>query len=269
MGTIILLDLNDMVKLLLKMDIGHEAAAETLVDVATGAAAPRAIANALADDETAESLRAGAAAGNNGLALEDGASGHSISHQDIRVMCQSVTAFVGNMTLRFEDMDKKVDKGFKSVSGEMKKIDKKVEKMEKVNKKVEKMEKVNKEEMKDRKKTMECRKKRMADVDAQQGSSSGTVKRKKLSKVEKFNKYDEHHEAAFMDRVKNDMKYGGESAVVPKEIIEVMLQCERIEMDVLDVREAMGQYYRQYKMQNRSLIGYKKNKQCYPGFHLI
>lgn len=145
-------------------------------------------------------------------------------------------------------MTKGVEKVAKGVNSEMKKLHKHADKMEK---------------------EMDFMKKRLAAVDAQQGSSSGTVKRKKLSKIEKFNRYDKNHEDAFTAHVENDRKYGRPSAAVPAKIIEVMRKYENIEMDKNDVVKAMGDYHKQYKMQNCYLPDFKRNKQCYPGFHLF
>ena len=76
---------------------------------------------------------------------------------------------------------------------------------------------------------------------ASAGAAGGTVKRRKLTKPEKFNVNDEQHQAAFMDRVKLDTARGGKA--LPGDIIDVMFKLERMLMDVSDVRAAMEAYY--------------------------
>jgi hypothetical protein len=67
-GEVVLLNLEDMVTMLLSCNIPglKRAIVRNTINLATGAAAPQAIANAMAADETAEALRAGAAAGGAG-----------------------------------------------------------------------------------------------------------------------------------------------------------------------------------------------------------
>ena len=67
-GEVVLLNLDDMVTLLLDCNIPglRRAAGRNTINLATGAAAPQAMANAMAKDAPAEALRAGAAAGGAG-----------------------------------------------------------------------------------------------------------------------------------------------------------------------------------------------------------
>jgi hypothetical protein len=67
-GEVVLLNLEDMVTMLLDCNIPglRRAAGRNTINLATGAAAPQAIANAMAKDAPAEALRAGAAAGGAG-----------------------------------------------------------------------------------------------------------------------------------------------------------------------------------------------------------
>ena len=67
-GEIALLKLEDMVTMLLDCNIPglRRAAGRNTINLATGAAAPQAMANAMATDAPAEALRAGAAAGGAG-----------------------------------------------------------------------------------------------------------------------------------------------------------------------------------------------------------
>ena len=67
-GEVVLLNLEDMVTMLLSCNIPglKRAIVRNTINLATGAAAPQAMANAMAADETAEALRAGAAAGGAG-----------------------------------------------------------------------------------------------------------------------------------------------------------------------------------------------------------
>jgi hypothetical protein len=67
-GEVVLLNLEDMVTMLLSCNIPglRRAAGRNTINLATGAAAPQAIANAMAKDAPAEALRAGAAAGGAG-----------------------------------------------------------------------------------------------------------------------------------------------------------------------------------------------------------
>jgi hypothetical protein len=116
-GEVILLNLEDMVTMLLSCNIPGltRAAARNSINLATGAAAPQAVANAMANDSTAQSLRAGAAAG--GAAVLPRLSGQQEAL--VGVMSNTMTVVVDKLQTTMLTCVDMMNTNFKTVVTDM------------------------------------------------------------------------------------------------------------------------------------------------------
>ena len=285
-GTIILLDLNDIVNLLVEMIPGvRKVAACTLVDVATGAAAPRAIANAMATDEAAESLRAGAAAGKEGPAL-GGAGGGSGAVAVGSFATGSGDGGVVKLLSEFLEEQRKANamqhtmsqqvlvmgNHIKIVDNKLHEHAREMQELRRDNEQEreriqEQLQREREEERKRTAKMIENSIKKRLQTTLPQQPAGGAAKRAKVTSLQKFDVSNPQHKAAFLDRVVVDTRTGEELAL-PADIMSVMFTLEFVQMTVADVRLAMADYYAHTKMHNRFVPALDKRKNCYPGFRV-